>query len=306
MLSFAERFSALAETRSPLCLGLDPSADLMDAWGLTDDPEGLRRFCETVLEAAGDRLAVIKPQAGFFERLGPAGMAEMARAVAGVRAQGALSLVDAKRGDVDSTMAGYAQGFLGPESGFGADAMTVTAYLGVGALKPVFDRAAATGSAVFVVVHSSNPEGRSLQDARHVDGRTVSETLADEITAFNASLGAGAGPIGAVVGATIDPAHAAILDRLPQSLILAPGVGAQGASLADVGRGFAATRGRTLPSVSRGLLRHGPTVAGLREAIDCYRDEAWRMADAGSGLSATAPIEPRQAKSRCYTLSWPI
>ncbi len=277
MQSFAERFSVLADARSPLCLGLDPSADLMRAWGLNDDSEGLRRFCGTVLEAADERLAVIKPQAGFFERHGALGMAEMARAVAGVRAQGALSLIDAKRGDVDSTMEGYAQGFLGAGSGFGADAMTVTAYLGFGALKPVFDRAAATGSAIFVVVHSSNPEGRSLQDARHPDGRTVSEALADDITAFNAGLGAGTGPIGAVVGATIDPAHAAILDRLPRSLILAPGVGAQGASLADVGANFAGTHGRTLPSASRGLLRHGPTVAGLREAIDRYRDQAWRM-----------------------------
>ena len=134
MQSFAERFSVLAEARSPLCLGLDPSADLMRAWGLNDDAEGLRRFCDTVLEAAGERLAVIKPQAGFFERLGAAGMAEMARTVAGIRDQGALSLVDAKRGDVDSTMEGYARGFLGAESGFGGDAMTVTAYLGFGAL----------------------------------------------------------------------------------------------------------------------------------------------------------------------------
>jgi len=276
MQSFAERFSILAEARSPLCLGLDPSADLMRAWGLNDDAEGLRRFCDTVLEAASERLAVIKPQAGFFERHGAAGMAEMARAVAGIRAQGALSLIDAKRGDVASTMEGYAQGFLGAESGFGGDAMTVTAYLGFDALKPVFDRAVATGSAVFVVVQSSNPEGRSLQDARHPDSRTVSEALADDITAFNANLGAGTGPVGAVIGATIDPAHAAILDRLPQSLILAPGVGVQGASLADVGADFAATRGRTLPSVSRGLLRHGPGVAALREAIDHHRDETWR------------------------------
>jgi len=277
MQSFAERFSILAEARSPLCLGLDPSADLMRAWGLNDDPEGLRRFCDTVLEAAGERLAVIKPQAGFFERLGAGGMAEMARLIAGIRAQGALSLIDAKRGDVASTMEGYAQGFLGASSGFGADAMTVTAYLGFNALKPVFDRGSATGSAVFVVVHSSNPEGRSLQNARHPDGRTVAQALADDITAFNGKLGAGTGPVGAVVGATVDPAQAAILNRLPQSLILAPGVGAQGASLADVGANFAATRGRTLPSVSRGLLRHGPTVAGLRQAIDRHRDEAWRM-----------------------------
>jgi len=281
MPGFAERFAQLAKARSPLCLGLDPSAELVRAWGLDDDAAGLRRFCDIVLEAANGQVAVIKPQSGFFERLGPAGMAEMARAVTGLRDQGALSLIDAKRGDVASTMEGYARGFLGPRSGFGADAMTVTAYLGFNALKPVFDRAAQVGASVFVVVQSSNPEGRALQEARRPDGRTVSQALADDITAFNATLGAGIGPIGAVVGATIGPEQAAILARLPQSLILAPGVGAQGARLADVGRMFAATRGRTLPSASRAILRHGPTVAGLREAIDRHRDEAWRRLEQG-------------------------
>ena len=275
--TFAERLAPLISDRSPLCLGLDPSAELMAAWGLEDGAEGLKRFCGTVLEAADGRVAVIKPQAGFFERLGAAGSAELARAVGGIKAQGALALVDAKRGDFAATMEGYARGFLGEGSGFGADAMTVTAYLGFEALRPVFARATATGSAVFVVVLSSNPEGRALQTARHADGRTVAERLADEITAFNAALGVGVGPVGAVVGATLDAVEAAaILARLPQAPILAPGVGAQGATLAEVGARFAGAAGRTLPSASRSILGAGPTVARLRAAIDRHRDEAWR------------------------------
>lgn len=275
--AFAERLAPLIADRSPLCLGLDPSAELVAAWGLENDAEGLRRFCGTVLEAADGRVAVIKPQAGFFERLGAVGSTELARAVGGIQAQGALALVDAKCGDFAATMEGYAQGFLGEASGFGADAMTVTAYLGVDALRPVFQRAAATRSAVFVVVLSSNPEGRALQSARHPDGRTVAERLADEITAFNAGLGGGVGPVGAVVGATVDAGEAAaILARLPQSPILAPGVGAQGATLEEVGARFARAAGRTLPSASRSILAAGPTVAGLREAIDRHRDQAWR------------------------------
>jgi len=276
MPSFVERFSTLSEARSPLCVGLDPSAEMFDAWGLEHDAEGLRRFCDAVLEAAGDRVAVIKPQSGFFERFGPAGMAELARSSAQIRAQGALSLIDCKRGDVIGTMQGYASGFLGEGAEFAADAITVTAYLGFGALRPVFDRATESGGAVFVIVHSSNPEGRELQTARYPDGRTVSEALADAITAFNAGLGAATGPVGAVVGATIGPADTALLNRLPQSLILAPGVGDQGASLADVGARFSATQGRTLPSASRAILRHGPAVADLSEAIDRCRDAAWR------------------------------
>lgn len=271
MLSFAERFADLASARSPLCLGLDPSAEVFARWGLESDAAGLRRFCGTVLEAVGDSLAVVKPQAAFFERFGPAGMTQLAEVAAQLRRQNVLSLIDAKRGDVSGTMRGYAAAMLGPGGGFGGDAMTVTAYLGFEALRPVFDRAAATGSSVFVVVHSSNPEGRALQSARMADGRTVSEALADAVQAE--------GPVaGAVVGATISQDDASILERLAGALILAPGVGAQGADLETVGSRFAQARGRVIPSVSRGILLAGPGVAGLREAIARYRDQAWAAA----------------------------
>jgi orotidine-5'-phosphate decarboxylase len=279
MADFAERFVQLAQVRSSLCLGLDPSAELLKLWGLEDDAEGLKRFCETVLEAAGDTVSVVKPQAGFFERFGPPGMVELGRVVGRIREQGALSLIDGKRGDVPGTMEGYAEAMIGDGKGFGADAMTVAPYLGFDALRPALDRAAANGAAVFVVVRSSNADGRSLQDARHPDGRTVAEALADHISAFNAKCGPGAGPIGAVIGATIDEAGARILARLPQSLVLAPGVGAQGASVADVEATFGRSLLRTLPSVSRAILREGPTVQGLRGAIGRFRDQVWKACE---------------------------
>ena len=250
----------------------------MQDWGLNDDAGGLRRFCSVVMEVAGDRIAVVKPQSGFFERLGPPGLSELARAIAMIREQGALSIIDCKRGDVIDTMEGYAEAMLGPNSGFGGDAMTVTAYLGFSALRPVLDRAAQCDAAAFVIVRSSNPEGCSVQDARLGDGRTVADALADEITAYNSTLGDAVGPVGALVGATVDRIAANVLYRLPRSLILAPGVGAQGASLDDVRRNFGPVIDRTLPSVSRSILRHGPSPAALREAIDRYRDQAWRLA----------------------------
>lgn len=269
MQTFAERFARLALERSPLCLGLDPSEEVFAHWGLASDAAGLGRFCQTLLEAAGERVAVVKPQAAFFERFGPAGMAELANVTRQLRHQGSLSLIDAKRGDVSGTMAGYAQAMLGEHSGFGGDAMTLNAYLGFEALRPALDRARATGTAVFVVVHSSNPDGRALQAARHQDGRTVSQALADEIAAAGHSAGA-------VIGATIQPDAAGLIERLPSALILAPGVGAQGAEMADVGRKFASARGRTLPSVSRDILQRGPGVTALRDAIDRYRELAWK------------------------------
>lgn len=273
MASFAERFADLSARRSPLCLGLDPSEELFRRWGLANDIAGLRRFCRTALEAAGELVAVIKPQTAFFERFGAAGMAELAAAVAQVQDQGALCLIDGKRGDLAGTMAGYAEAMLGAGSGFGGDAVTVSAYLGFDALRPIFDRAVATGTGVFVVVQPSNPEGRALQQARHADGRTVSETLADQISAFNAAHGPGIGVLGAVVGATTDPA--AMLDRLPQSLILAPGVGPQGAEMAELGAKFRSAQGRVLPVVSRAVLGHGPSPTALRDAILRHREAAW-------------------------------
>ena len=273
--SFAERFAHLAATRSPLCLGLDPSEDLIRHWGLDDTVEGISSFCETVLEAAGDQIAVVKPQSGFFERLGPGGMQVLAAAIKQAKSQGALALIDCKRGDFSRTMEGYAQAMLGEGSGFGGDAMTVTAYLGLQALKPVIDRAATVGSAVFVVVRSSNTDGHFLQRARHDDGRTVAEALADSITAINRVSGDTIGHVGVVIGATIEKADNTILDRLPQSLVLAPGVGAQGASIADVRDKFGAAVHRTLPSVSRAILSQGPSVIKLRDAIRRYKDEAW-------------------------------
>ncbi|MGK9170999.1 orotidine-5'-phosphate decarboxylase [Inquilinus limosus] len=277
MASFAERFADLSMHRSPLCLGLDPSQELLRHWGLIDDLDGLRTFCGRVLEAADGLVAVIKPQSGFFERFGPSGMVELADVNAQIRSQEALCLIDAKRGDLAGAMAGYAAAMLGASSGFGGDAVTVSAYLGFDALRPVFDRAAATGTGVFVVVQSSNPEGHALQAARHPDGRTVSETLADEISAWNAARGQGIGPLGAVVGATIDPAGTALINRLPQSLILAPGIGPQGAGMGDVAAKFRSSRGRVLPIVSRAVLRKGPSPVALRDAIKRYQEAAWSL-----------------------------
>jgi orotidine-5'-phosphate decarboxylase len=280
MISFARRFLDLAKARSPLCLGVDPSTDLLQAWGLPPNAGGVRRFCDSVMEAAADRVAVIKPQAAFFEQFGPPGMQELARLVGLIRERGALALIDGKRADVALTMDGYARAMLGAESGFGGDAMTVVAYLGFGSILPVLERAARCGGAAFVVVCSSNPDGSALQQAQLADGRRVADALADDITAFNAAQDEAIGPAGAVMGATITAAMATALARLPRSLLLAPGVGAQGASFADVARHFGAAARRALPSVSRRVLACGPAVDDLRRAIDECRDEAFRMVEA--------------------------
>jgi orotidine-5'-phosphate decarboxylase len=274
MPSFAERFLDLADTRSPLCLGVDPAVELLKQWGLPRDATGLRRFCDITMEAMGDRVAVVKPQSAFFEQFGPDGMAELKRLVCMIQDRGALALIDVKRGDIGHTLDAYADAMIGPGSPFGGDAMTAVAYMGFGSLKPLLDKAAQRGAGVFIVVRSSNPDGRALQDARLHDGRTVATALADDITAFNATVTDGVGPVGAVMGATIEGTATETLASLPQSLLLAPGIGAQGATFDDMGRNFGSATARALPSVSRGILAKGPDVGALRKAIELNCDMA--------------------------------
>ena len=276
MVSFPHRFLRLAEERSPLCLGVDPSAELLRQWDLPVTAAGVGTFCDIVVEAMGERVAIVKPQSAFFEQFGPDGMRELARLVGMVKARGTLALIDVKRGDIGHTLDAYADAMIGPDSPFGGDAMTVSAYLGFGALRPLMKKAVERNAGVFVVVRSSNPEGRALQDARLEDGRTVATGLADDITAFNKEVGDEVGPIGAVMGATIEGSATETLAHLSNALILAPGIGAQGATFADMARNFGDATLRALPSASRSILGKGPSVSELRKAIVAHCDDARR------------------------------
>jgi orotidine-5'-phosphate decarboxylase len=144
-LTFGERLRALTTSLGPLCVGIDPHPALLEQWGLPDSVAGLESFAETVVEALGDRVAVLKPQAAFFERYGSAGVAVLERVIAHSREAGALTIVDAKRGDIGSTMAAYAQAFLGEGSPLAGDAVTLSPYLGFESLRPALTLAAQTG-----------------------------------------------------------------------------------------------------------------------------------------------------------------
>jgi orotidine-5'-phosphate decarboxylase len=268
MKPFAQRFLELADSRSPFCLGIDPTPQLLKAWGLPHTAEGLAQMCETVVTAAEDRLAIVKPQSAFFERFGAKGIQVLERLIDSFHERGTLVLVDAKRGDIGTTVEAYAQAYLGPSSAFRADAMTAHAYLGFGALKPLLTHAVDAGAGVFVVVRSSNMEGIPLQNAVLKDGRTVSDSLADMMTEFNEQTsGTEIGPVGAVVGATIEKDLLPTLERLPKSLILAPGIGHQGATYEDLRKRFERHAARAIPSSSRAVLDRGPGVEQLRNEI---------------------------------------
>ena len=163
--SFGVRVAEAVGRLGPLCAGIDPSGALLESWGLSDDVKGLRTFCRICVEAFGGVVPVIKPQVAFFERHGSAGMAELERLLVDAAGSGLLVLADAKRGDIDTTAAAYAEAWLREGSTLAADAVTAHPYLGVAALAPLVQVAAGSGRGVIVVTRSSNPEGRSLQQA---------------------------------------------------------------------------------------------------------------------------------------------
>ena len=191
-------------------------------------------------------------------------------------------ILDAKRNDIGHSLTAYAKGLVGRHSPMGADALTITGYMGPGTLQPAVTAAGETGAQLFLVVLSSNPEGRRLQSARLEDGRTVAEYLADAVTEYNASFEEEVGPVGAVVGATLGEVAAGVIERMPKSLFLSPGIGAQGAGFDDVARTFGAAVRRVIPTSSRGVLSHGPDITALRDQMLRQQDQAQtlrRLAD---------------------------
>ena len=264
MGAFGARLRAAMDERGPLCVGIDPHGSLLRDWGLPDDVSGVERFGRTVVEALAGRVAVLKPQSAFFERFGSRGIGVLETVIADARAAGALVLLDVKRGDIGSTMQAYAAAYLDPAAPLAVDAVTVSPYPGFGALRPALDAARTHGTGVFVLALTSNPEGAAVQRAVGADGRSVAQSVVDGAAAANAGA-VPLGSVGLVIGATV--AEAGVDLSALNGPILAPGLGAQGGTPADLRRLFGATAA-VLPATSRDLLRHGPAVSGLRDAAD--------------------------------------
>ena len=272
---FGARLAAAMDAHGPLCVGIDPHTSLLEAWGLPDDAAGLRRFALTVLEAVGGRVAAVKPQAAFFERHGSAGVAVLEEVIAAGRDTGTLVIVDAKRGDIGSTMGAYAEAFLRDGSPLAGDALTVSPYLGFGSLDPAVDLALSSGRGLFVLCLTSNKEGHEVQHARTADGVTVAALMASRAAVLNASVEP-MGSIGLVVGATVGDAASRTGTDLTRvnGPLLAPGVGAQGAGARELATVFGGARHQVLASSSRAVLAAGPDVAALRAAARAGADEA--------------------------------
>jgi orotidine-5'-phosphate decarboxylase len=267
-MSFGSRARAALDAYGPLCVGIDPHASLLEEWGVGDDVRGLERFSAACVEAFAGQVGFVKPQSAFFERFGSAGVRVLEDTIAGLRHTGTLVVLDVKRGDIGSTAAAYADAYLDEDSPLGADAVTVSPYLGFGSLQPFFDAAEQNDAGVFVLALTSNPEAAQVQLAV-TGGQTVAGQMLSELRALNS----GASPMGsagAVVGATIG---STVEDLDINGPLLVPGFGAQGGTVQDVQHIFAGVLDRVLVSTSRGVLAAGPDVEALRASATTLNAE---------------------------------
>lgn len=261
--TFGERFLARSEHLGRLCVGMDPHAGILRDWGLGVDVAGLAEFSRICVEAFADTACVVKPQVAFYEAFGSAGLAVLEDALAALRGAGTLVVADAKRGDIGSTMAGYATAWLSDDSPLCADAVTVSPYLGLDSLAPALEAGEATGRGVIVLSATSNPQGPQFQTLATPTGPSVAQTVVDWAARHN-SAHPGGGNVGVVVGATV--AEPPELDAVG-GLVLMPGVGAQGGGAQDVRRIAGAAERWASPNISRSVLATGPDVGSLREAV---------------------------------------
>ena len=256
---FGQRLRAALDVYGPLCVGIDPHEALLHAWGVDASAAGVREFGLRTVEAAAGRVGVVKPQVAFFERFGAAGFAALEEVMAAARAAGLLVIADAKRGDIGTTMEGYAAAWLAPGAPLECDALTLSPYLGTDSLHAAFSMATAHEKGVFVLAATSNPEASALQRARVDDeGESVAESVAHDVAARNIGAPGLLGPIGLVVGATVDRRAYGLSDIvLAGTPILAPGFGAQGAEPGDLHRLFGYVASQVVASESRSILAAG-------------------------------------------------
>ncbi len=251
-MGFASSFDDVRATVGPLCVGLDPSTETLLAWGLPDSAGGALELSRAIIAGCVSRVGIVKPQVGYFERFGAAGYMALETVIQEARSAGLLVIADAKRGDIGTTMEGYASAWLS-DGPLRSDAMTVSPYQGIEALEPAFAAATAIDGTVFVLAATSNPDAPAMQGAS-LGGRSLPSIVA----ARARELSNGRRTVGVVVGATRALTESGLtVSELEGTLVLAPGFGAQGAQLSDIGAIFGRAAATVIPSVSRSVVRDG-------------------------------------------------
>jgi orotidine-5'-phosphate decarboxylase len=269
--SFGVRLQERIKALGPLCVGIDPSASMIEKWGRSDTIDGLEFFSLAVLEAVIGTAAVVKPQVSYFERFGSAGYRVLERVLEDARDADVMVVADVKRGDIGSTNEGYAQAWLADASPLRVDALTLNPYLGVESLRPFVVRAQESGRGAFILSATSNIEGRQIQRARTDEDVSVEAAILRSVSEINERHD-GIGSLGVVLGATRERPEFDL--ALLGGPYLVPGVGAQGANSDQVARLFdRCPIGTVLVNVGRAILDIGPERSALRDASRRWRDE---------------------------------
>ena len=277
--TFGDRLAAEVERkRSQLVVGLDPRLDALPmelrgeaVLGRAAAASAVARFCKGIVDAVGPYVVAVKPQSAFFEALGADGFRALEEVCEYARAAGLLVIADVKRGDIGSTARAYVAAYLEPrETGEPlADAMTVSPYLGHDSVEPFLAACRRHGAGIFLLVRTSNAGASDVQDLALSDGRPLWQYLAGLVQDWGEGLvgEAGLSSVGAVVGATYPRAVSEARRLMPQTPLLLPGVGAQGATPADVARAFTSGPASAVVTASRSV-------------IFAYRDtdDDWRSA----------------------------
>lgn len=245
-MHFADRLAAaVKDKQTSVLVGLDPRVDRLPAAtaakgsSLEEVAAAYKAFSCGVIDVVADLVPAVKPQAAFFEQLGPHGMLALGDVIRHARGRGLIVVLDAKRGDIGSTAEAYAKAYLGHSTAWGADALTVNPYLGDDSLTPFVDQARRQDAGIFVLVKTSNPGGKLFQDQVAKD-RKIYEHVADHVESLSQATAGecGYGITGAVVGATYPSELEALRKRMPSTWFLVPGFGSQGGTASDVASGF--------------------------------------------------------------------
>lgn len=265
-MNFADQLIAkIKEKRTPLVVGLDPRVDRLPEMYrqfLTsadqENPAGAYLdYCRAVIDVVAPRVPAVKPQIAFFEELGGFGMMALHKVVAYAKEKGLMVIMDGKRNDIGSTATAYAKAYLGPapKSAWGCDALTVNPWMGHDSLRPFVETGMENGAGIFALVKTSNPGSQDYQE-KVSDGRPMFEWIADDIQALclETKGQGGYGIAGSVVGATYPQQLNELRERMPNSLFLIPGFGAQGGTAADVAGGFDENGLGAVVNSSRGII----------------------------------------------------
>ncbi len=299
----------MAERESQIVLGLDPDPTALWPLAAEDVAAGtpaaraaraVERHCRAVIDATAPACVAVKPQLARFELLGAAGWAALEAVVSYAQERGLLVIADGKRGDIDVTARAYAGALFGGSQtpfgtlgGLGAELVTVNPLMGADAIEPFVKAARAAGGGVLVLVRTSNPGARDVEDLALQGGGAVWERLAEIVDQLGADgVGeSGLSDVGAVLGAT-EPWHLArARELMGRATFLLPGVGAQGGRVERLAAAFAAGRAGGLISASRSIV--GAHLSAGGEPAAAARAEAERMRETAWALSSDAPASVR-------------